>query len=339
MSRLDEIIGRIDNLEKKEPLAEQKSEGELDENKEESLSLQEQGKIDAAADEVIDTQLKGFEQKSQSVKNSSIITFSNSAIQSVMKIAEQIKSWVSSQIPLMVKTFQTVVLPLQYIHLLEELKWPLFLVDNEQLKQDILAACEDGVNEEEVKRIVLNFCTNDFLDEMKVDWEKCDVLLDDRKIVLAEALLMHKLGYYYASTSMLMCQVYGVASDINKLARKEQLIVDQEMKEMVADYYKIDKADIDKEKGKIMQMSMMTESGMFLWDAMAHYLQNEILSSSESKKRWETQPSRNKICHGAQLNFGTQEHSIKAILTVDMLIQLAYELKYLCERKRDSKNT
>ena len=119
LSRLDEIIGRIDNLEKKEPLAEQKSEGELDENKEESLSLQEQGKIDAAADEVIDTQLKGFEQKSQSVKNSSIITFSNSAIQSVMKIAEQIKSWVSSQIPLMVKTFQTVVLPLQYIHLLE----------------------------------------------------------------------------------------------------------------------------------------------------------------------------------------------------------------------------
>ena len=68
---------------------------------------------------------------------------------------------------------------------------------------------------------------------------------------------------------------------------------------------------------------------------MAEYLQTEILCSSDSKKRWETQPLRNKICHGDQLNFGTEEHSLKAILTVDMLIQLAYEINRIAELKEN----
>ena len=29
---------------------------------------------------------------------------------------------------------------------------------------------------------------------------------------------------------------------------------------------------------------------------------------------------RNKICHGIQLNFGTREHALKSILTIDMMI-------------------
>ena len=86
-------------------------------------------------------------------------------------------------------------------------------------------------------------------------------------------------------------------------------------------------------------MTVMTESGMMLWNAMAKYLQSEILCSSESKKRWATQPLRNKICHGDQLNFGTKEHSLKAILTIDMLIQLAYEIERIIEIHKDNETT
>ena len=75
--------------------------------------------------------------------------------------------------------------------------------------------------------------------------------------------------------------------------------------------------EIKSQSSSLLQMTVMTESGYLLWEAMANYLKNEILCSSDSKKRWESQPLRNKICHGDQLNFGTQEHSIKAILNGD----------------------
>ena len=75
-----------------------------------------------------------------------------------------------------------------------------------------------------------------------------------------------------------------------------------------------------------------------MWEAMANYLKNEILCSSDSKKRWKSQPLRNKICHGDQLNFGTQEHSIKAILSIDMLVQLAYEIDRIAKKANEPSN-
>ena len=114
--------------------------------------------------------------------------------------------------------------------------------------------------------------------------------------------------------------------------------LDPEEKNLVSEYYEINIKDIDKEKGKLIQMTTITESGQLLWNAMASYLKEEILCSSDSKQRWETQPLRNKICHGDQLNFGTKEHSLKAILTVDMLIQLAYEIRRIVELNNEAIN-
>ena len=123
------------------------------------------------------------------------------------------------------------------------------------------------------------------------------------------------------------------------LAKKNGLEIDDEEKDFVSEYFEIKREDVDKEKGRLLQMTVMTESGMMLWNAMAKYLQSEILCSSESKKRWATQPLRNKICHGDQLNFGTKEHSLKAILTIDMLIQLAYEIERIIEIHKDNETT
>ena len=112
--------------------------------------------------------------------------------------------------------------------------------------------------------------------------------------------------------------------------------LDDEEKGIIADYFKIALEDVDKEKGKLLQMTAMTESGQLFWEAMVDYLQKENLCSSDSKKRWEPQPLRNKICHGDQLNFGTKEHSLKAILTIDMLVQLAYEINHIIELKNNT---
>ncbi len=47
-------------------------------------------------------------------------------------------------------------------------------------------------------------------------------------------------------------------------------------------------------------------------------------------------PCRNKICHGIQLNFGTREHALKSILTIDMMIRLGENLKHINENNAEN---
>ncbi len=276
----------------------------------------------------------------QIVNNAVVSAIQSNTIRAVIDMGDYIAKLVSSfNFGTMLKKFSEAIIPLQYINLLERLKWPVFLIDDDTLRQDILTACATHEDEEAVQEIIFSYCSDDFLKAIEDDWNSCEAISTERKPIISEAMLMHRQGYYYASTSTLMCQVYGVASDIIDLAKKNGLEIDDEEKDFVSEYFEIKREDVDKEKGRLMQLTVMTESGIMLWNAMAKYLQSEILCSSESKKRWATQPLRNKICHGDQLNFGTKEHSLKAILTIDMLIQLAYEIERIIEIYKDNETT
>ena len=72
---------------------------------------------------------------------------------------------------------------------------------------------------------------------------------------------------------------------------------------------------------------------MMLWEIMANYLRDVCLFSGQDYSHIKNQPLRNKICHGDQIEFGTKEHSLKAIFVIDMLIQLAYEIKRIIDLK------
>lgn len=231
------------------------------------------------------------------------------------------------------KKLSEAFIPIKYIYLLERLKWPIFLISDDRLRDEILEACSMEEDLNRVKEIIFEYCTDEFLMSIENSWNMSKVVSQERKPILLEAMLMYRKGYYYSSTTLLMCQLYGVASDIIDIAKKNGLELDEESKNYIADCFEIKREDIDKEKGKLMQMTAITESGKLLWDAMANYLMTEILCSSDSKKRWKTQPLRNKICHGDQMNFGTKEHSLKAILTIDMLIKLAHAIQRIAESR------
>lgn len=239
----------------------------------------------------------------------------------------------------MLKDLSEAMTPLKYINLLIRLKWPLFLIGDDVLQKDILTACATRDDEDAVKKIVFTYCSDDFLKEIEDNWNSCEAISIERKPILSEAILMHKQGYYYASTSIIMCQLYGIVSDIVDLSKKNGLELDKEEKVDVSNYFEIDQEKLDKEKYRWIQMVAMTDSGPILWTVIVKYLLSEILCSSESKERWATQPLRNKICHGAQLNFGTKEHSLKAILSIDILIQLAYEIEDIIEIQRNNEAT
>lgn len=276
----------------------------------------------------------------KSVENAQMMTravvsaIQSDVVQNALRVGQEISRIIANcDFTPMLKKFSEALIPIKYIHLLERLKWPLFLINDEELRGQILSACAVDENADTVKEIVFNYCDEDFFAALETDWFACPSIEEGRKPILAEAIQMHKQGSYYASVSTLMCQVYGIAADIDHLARENGLILDQEGKEFTAEHFEVDIKYINNEKGRLLQTLMLTEAGMLLWDAMGDYIKNVTLYSGKDYSHLENQPLRNKIGHGDQLNFGTKEHSLKAILTIDMMIQLAYEIHRVIEMR------
>ena len=261
----------------------------------------------------------------------------NDVVQNVLQFGQSIAKLVSSyDFTPMLKKFSEAIIPIRYIHLLEELRWPLFLINDDALRDQILTACAVNEDADAVKDIVFEYCDEAFFAALEEDWFACSAINPARKPILSEAIALHKQGFYYASVSILMCQVYGIAADIDDLARANGLVLDQEGKEFAAEHFEVDIRFINNEKGRLLQSLMLTESGILLWNAMGDYIKNVTLYSGKDYSHIENQPLRNKIGHGDQLNFGTQEHSLKAILTIDMLIQLAYEIHRIAELRNNT---
>ena len=139
-----------------------------------------------------------------------------------------------------------------YIQLLKEIKWPIFLINDSFLQEQIMSACENKIDEKATSNIITSYFTDDVLDIMEDDWTSCSLINEQRIPILKEAILMHRNSYYYASTSILMCQIYGIASDIINLAKDNGLELNDENKNMLSEQYNIDKKNIDKEKGKLI---------------------------------------------------------------------------------------
>ena len=271
---------------------------------------------------------------SQSLGSAVASIIQSEAMQAVLNVGQRIANMVASiDFTPMLKNFSEAIVPITYIHLLERLNWPIFLIEDEQLRKDILIACKTNEDPAIVAKIIYEYCTDDFFIAMENDWKKCSIISEGRKPILSQAIHLHKQEFYFASTSMLMCQLYGIAADIEKAIEGNNLTLNQEEKEYVAELFNLNSKFIDKEKGRLFQTLMFTESGMLLWNAMANYLKDVCFFSGQDYSHINNQPLRNKICHGEQIGFGTQEHSLKAIFVIDMLIQLAYEIKRIIDLK------
>lgn len=256
------------------------------------------------------------------------------AMQAVLNVGQSIANMIATiDFTPMLKNFSEAIVPITYIHLLERLNWPIFLIEDEQLRKDILTACKTNEDPAIVAEIIYKYCTDDFFIAVEDDWMNCSIISEGRKPILSQAIYLHKQEFYFASTSMLMCQLYGIAADIEKALEGNNLTLNQEEKEYVAELFNLNSKFIDKEKGRLFQTLMFTESGMLLWNAMANYLRDVCFFSGQDYSHINNQPLRNKICHGDQIEFGTQEHSLKAIFVIDMLIQLAYEIKRIIDIK------
>ena len=194
-----------------------------------------------------------FNQLSLYLQNNVISVVKSDAVNSLINLSDNIIKIVNkTDFTPFIKIFNDTVISIKYIQLLKEIKWPIFLINDSFLQEQIMSACENKIDEKATSNIITSYFTDDVLDIMEDDWTSCSLINEQRIPILKEAILMHRNSYYYASTSILMCQIYGIASDIINLAKDNGLELNDENKNMLSEQYNIDKKNIDKEKGKLI---------------------------------------------------------------------------------------
>ena len=238
--------------------------------------------------------------------------------------------------------FLRVLNDISYISILTKISWPLFLVDDNEVKDIVFRLCgqkNDNYPLDELASEITSFFTNEKIDEISMKWK--DILSDDldRYAVLTVAVKLHKEENYYGSTALLMCQLDGLIADVLQYVDEHDLKQDEELEKYLCESvdikFKDHRDNLNKakpsEKHMLIQLVAVPETGTFYWKAVNDYICRVVyLSKDEECAKYQNHnPLRNKICHGYQTNFGTEEISLKAIMTMDLILNLKSEIKWI----------
>ena len=255
-------------------------------------------------------------------------------IQSVIEKLNQDNARIKAQI-------EDLLQQVKYISIEADAKWPVFHLNDKLLNREFMEECENNnadLRKEKLFELVDKHCNQSFWADRTNRWKKSKIIKAERMPLFEEALILYNQGFYYGTTTILICQIYGIAGDISSYIKKQGFELSDGEKMALSKHYSIAYQDIDKEKGKLLQSLYFVYSGAFIWGKMYSYLRDEILCSSESKERWATQPLRNKICHGDQINFGTREHALKALLITDMLLNYSQAVDWKIKKEKELLN-
>ena len=220
---------------------------------------------------------------------------------------------------------------------LEKMEWPLYLLIDDNLLSAMEPFIDDEKNnKEDIKKVILEFLSDEYISNLASNWKNGKAINYGRIAALEEAVKLFKERYFYGCTALLACQFEGIISDIYKMQTDAGKIVSIEDFRMAYEYYNPDKKFSnsirrEREKNQLLEMASETDEGFFYWMAVIGYLYKIILTSDKEMNQSD-HPCRNKICHGVQLNYGTREHAVKAILMIDMTIKFGEKMKIILER-------
>ena len=221
---------------------------------------------------------------------------------------------------------------LKILTIISEKQWPLFLYADKLLDDGLLKTKDKNeLLKEEVDLVIYEKCDEEFIKEIKNRWLKNKNLNADRKNIIIHAIDKYLEHDYISCVSILACQMSGVILDMNisdndvdKKVRKEDLIdtISFLSKKNSLIYKSKDyKRLLKKEKNMFTLAVCSIDVGPLYLHEILKYIYQIIFGSEENLSSG-TNPCRNKICHGEQVNFNSKEYGLKSILTIDILIYI-----------------
>ena len=222
---------------------------------------------------------------------------------------------------------------LSIIMALRKAEWPLFFYIDENFIDLFDRFVPNGESDSEIiGQMLMDYIDDSKISFIRASWKES--LSIERNAIVDEAIKLYKNESYYGCVALFSCQIEGIISET--YAEQETFGRKYTLEDLKIGYkccnqgknmpetMKLKKNPTEKQQ--LLVMLTDVESGAFSFMAGAEYLYNYIFTSNDLMND-SMHPCRHKICHGTQLNFGTKEHAIKAILAFDIAVKLSEELK------------
>lgn len=229
-------------------------------------------------------------------------------------------------------TLRPIALKAKRIDLLGRANWPMYLVDDEEVCNG-LDMLSPQATDEELKELVTGVaCANldsEWLGETRSRWEDHAELSSGERGVLARALNRHERGDFEGCVALLMNLFEGLVEkyfpdEMSKLDGERAELFDLHAKKLGVGLSRKRNGkprELTNAKDKVLVMVVLSENGWYTFQHAAEYIVGVTFTNAMDADLAAHNPLRNKICHGQQTEYGTQEHSLKAILVTDIVIR------------------
>lgn len=229
-------------------------------------------------------------------------------------------------------TLRPIALKAKRIDLLGRANWPMYLVDDEEVCNG-LDMLSPQATDEELKELVTGVaCANldsEWLGETRSRWEDHAELSSGERGVLARALNRHERGDFEGCVALLMNLFEGLVEkyfpdEMSKLDGERAELFDLHAKKLGVGLSRKRNGkprELTNAKDKVLVMVVLSENGWYTFQHAAEYIVGVTFTNAMDADLAAHNPLRNKICHDQQTEYGTQEHSLKAILVTDIVIR------------------
>lgn len=211
----------------------------------------------------------------------------------------------------------------KFLLAMAELEWPAFLEGDTAFHAEI-ASCMEKDDVDGIVNSLYDYYDDPlFLKWVEDRFEESEVIRPERLPVIREAFLLYQLGYYYGAVAILIPQIEGILTDIDRYIACSGNGYKKKNIDLIDSRYRVSKTN---EKGKVVKVLLETkdiDGDGKEYDYLIGYLRMKVLKDNLSEKELSMHPNRHAFCHGEQCNYGTKEHALKAILCIDALEYVA----------------
>lgn len=130
---------------------------------------------------------------------------------------------------------------IRYLYLLKAIQWPLFLEDDDEIRERITSMCDMDDKNYPLDNLAIDICKLYSVDKIEAFAKNWKTMCSDsnRLRILEEAIQLHNSGLYFGSTSLLMCQVDGLICEITEFAKDNNLTIDATDEKIVCESFNI----------------------------------------------------------------------------------------------------
>lgn len=211
----------------------------------------------------------------------------------------------------------------KFLLTMAELEWPVFLEGDTDFHAEIALLLEEDNAEGIVNALYDNYDDPLFLKWIKDRLEESEVIHPARIAAIREAFLLYQLGYYYGTVAILIPQISGILTDIDRYIASSGHGYKKKNIDLIDSRYRVSKTN---EKGKLIKILLEAkdvDGDDREYDYLMGYFRTKFLGNKLSEEELSNHPNRHAFCHGEQCNYGTKEHALKSILCIDTLEYVA----------------